>query len=243
MKTQCPHCHTKFNAPDEHEGKKAKCPKCKQPFVIAPFQEAPTEQVCTSCRRKIGEADKIYVVDGQILCGACHRKLQTAAHDPPSQHVVKTTATNAQASPLGSQSPESPREINDRQSWRLSIAVILGIILAVFSARNLFREQREPMYFVWNSSLIITAFCIIVRSFRLHFTGVRLLNILLGVPLGIMSLVGFLWGLLMLIRGGSLSAFCGVAIATVSILVVSAIFVKLGFETGAPTKKRQAKKD
>lgn len=34
MKTQCPSCHTKFKAPEEHENKKIKCPKCSQPFVI-----------------------------------------------------------------------------------------------------------------------------------------------------------------------------------------------------------------
>lgn len=34
METQCPHCKAKFNAPDEYIGKQAKCPKCKQAFII-----------------------------------------------------------------------------------------------------------------------------------------------------------------------------------------------------------------
>ena len=34
MKTQCLHCKKLFNAPDEYNGKKGKCPKCKQSFII-----------------------------------------------------------------------------------------------------------------------------------------------------------------------------------------------------------------
>lgn len=37
MKTKCPHCDAKFKAPSEYEGKKIKCPKCKEPFVVAEF--------------------------------------------------------------------------------------------------------------------------------------------------------------------------------------------------------------
>lgn len=35
MKTECTHCHAQFNAPDNAVGQKARCPKCKNPFVIA----------------------------------------------------------------------------------------------------------------------------------------------------------------------------------------------------------------
>lgn len=34
MKMQCPHCKAVFKAPDEYKGKKSKCPKCKQQFII-----------------------------------------------------------------------------------------------------------------------------------------------------------------------------------------------------------------
>ena len=34
MKTQCPHCKTISNVPDEYQGREAKCLKCKKTFII-----------------------------------------------------------------------------------------------------------------------------------------------------------------------------------------------------------------
>ena len=39
MKTQCPHCNSKFKTADKAVGKEAKCPKCKQRFKIVPVVE------------------------------------------------------------------------------------------------------------------------------------------------------------------------------------------------------------
>ena len=39
MKTKCPHCKANFKVADEHLNKNAKCPKCKQAFVIVPLTE------------------------------------------------------------------------------------------------------------------------------------------------------------------------------------------------------------
>ena len=79
MKTRCPHCRTKFNTPDEHEGKKIKCTKCGQPFVIAPFAEGPAVEVCTSCGRQIGELEQACVWHGVIVCKQCDQKLRKSA--------------------------------------------------------------------------------------------------------------------------------------------------------------------
>jgi predicted Zn finger-like uncharacterized protein len=43
MKTQCPGCKAKFNVSDQNVGKKAKCPKCAQPFTIEPVIETPAQ--------------------------------------------------------------------------------------------------------------------------------------------------------------------------------------------------------
>ncbi|MHC4912821.1 MAG: zinc-ribbon domain-containing protein [Planctomycetota bacterium] len=40
MKTQCPHCESKFNAADEHEGKTVKCSKCGEAFKIVSIAAA-----------------------------------------------------------------------------------------------------------------------------------------------------------------------------------------------------------
>ena len=56
MRTQCPHCKTVFKTREEHEGKKTKCPKCKQPFVVVPFAEpTETEEACKNERKVEGK--------------------------------------------------------------------------------------------------------------------------------------------------------------------------------------------
>lgn len=37
MKTQCPHCKAGFEVRDSYSGKNAKCPKCKQVFVVTAY--------------------------------------------------------------------------------------------------------------------------------------------------------------------------------------------------------------
>ena len=39
MKTQCVHCLTIYNPPDETRGKKVTCPKCHKAFIIVPYVE------------------------------------------------------------------------------------------------------------------------------------------------------------------------------------------------------------
>lgn len=39
MKTQCPHCKSKFNVKEANIGKQAKCPKCTKPFTIQQYAE------------------------------------------------------------------------------------------------------------------------------------------------------------------------------------------------------------
>lgn len=41
MKTRCPYCQKKFKAPDTYAGKQAKCPSCRQSFVVAAYQPTP----------------------------------------------------------------------------------------------------------------------------------------------------------------------------------------------------------
>ncbi len=43
MRTQCPNCNARFTVKEQNVGKRAKCPKCSQPFIIEEFVEAPVE--------------------------------------------------------------------------------------------------------------------------------------------------------------------------------------------------------
>jgi predicted Zn finger-like uncharacterized protein len=76
IKIQCPHCQARFKVPHEHKGKKTKCPKCTQPFVIARFVESTAVEGCTSCGRKIGKAEQAYVSDGRVVCKQCDETLR-----------------------------------------------------------------------------------------------------------------------------------------------------------------------
>lgn len=89
MKTQCPHCKAKINAPDEYKGKKLKCPKCKELFAcVEPAVAAtpakrpkPAEEVskkCENCGRTIGKLEQGYVYRGNVVCPECNEHLQRA---------------------------------------------------------------------------------------------------------------------------------------------------------------------
>lgn len=89
MKTKCPHCDAELKAPDEYEGKKIKCPKCKQAFVIAEFvdksartKEAETHrnviETCANCNRSIGKLETAYVFKGNVVCEQCNELLGQA---------------------------------------------------------------------------------------------------------------------------------------------------------------------
>lgn len=83
MKTQCPHCKAKFNVPDEYKGKKVKCLKCQESFICVEFEtttipattpKAPIEvtEKCKNCGRNIGELEKTYILNGNVVCTQCN---------------------------------------------------------------------------------------------------------------------------------------------------------------------------
>jgi ankyrin repeat protein len=76
MKTQCPHCQTKFKAPDKVTGKKINCPKCNQPFVISPLIKDNKVEVCSNCGKEIGALEQACVISGKIVCAECDKELR-----------------------------------------------------------------------------------------------------------------------------------------------------------------------
>ena len=89
MITKCPHCNTRFKAPDDSKGRKTKCPKCEEPFTIHEFagEAVPSTgakdirkkepDVCARCARKIGQDEQTYVFKGVIVCAECDKKLRS----------------------------------------------------------------------------------------------------------------------------------------------------------------------
>lgn len=90
MKTQCPHCYAKFNSRDEHKGKKVKCPKCNQAFVIGPLAKVTRAESCSRCGREIGEFEQAHVFDGKIICAECNQKLRKVEDDSTIEQAPST---------------------------------------------------------------------------------------------------------------------------------------------------------
>jgi len=89
MKTECPHCKSRFTVKEESVGKKAKCPKCSQAFTIELLSEASVEavvtsreevkrpdEVCSECGAVIGTGEQACVHKGNIVCDKCYNKLK-----------------------------------------------------------------------------------------------------------------------------------------------------------------------
>ena len=74
VKTQCPNCHVKFKVAEEHKGRKVKCPKCSQPFIITPFDAEVPVEVCSNCGRKIGKLEQACILQGERVCSECDQK-------------------------------------------------------------------------------------------------------------------------------------------------------------------------
>ena len=89
MKTECPHCKSRFTVKEESVGKKAKCPKCIQMFTIELLSEASVEaavasseeskrpdEVCSECGAVMGSEEQACVHNGNIVCEKCYNKLK-----------------------------------------------------------------------------------------------------------------------------------------------------------------------
>jgi len=129
MKIRCPHCKANLNARDECKGKQARCPKCKQQFIITPLTEYVHEELCARCGRSIGASQQACVFQGQIVCADCDKKLRE-----PSK--LSTGPEEAPSSETSSRLKLLPfREAN----W-VGIAVGALLMLVAFGISD---EQRK----------------------------------------------------------------------------------------------------
>lgn len=84
MKTRCPDCGVRFNAPDRYKGKKALCPKCRKPFIVTVYHEAPKVELCTNCDREISRSEPACVFEGEIVCAECDKNLRGSKPQEPN---------------------------------------------------------------------------------------------------------------------------------------------------------------
>jgi len=76
IRTQCPHCQTRFKASYMSRGKEVVCPTCSKLFVVGQIADGMTTEECTSCGRTIGKGEPAYVSAGRIICAQCEEGLQ-----------------------------------------------------------------------------------------------------------------------------------------------------------------------
>jgi predicted Zn finger-like uncharacterized protein len=191
MKTQCPHCQTKFNAPDEHKGKKVKCPKCSELFFITQVFERASVDNCAACGRAISGSEQPCVFKGKIVCEKCDEKLRKGLSSVGSKEVHRP--------------PKGTEQVTGEESSGISIAgLVFGIIWFVFVVFVTVQmglrlqedhQQRVPFLFVLSPSLplLVPAICFICRSF---FAGLGLWRAVLTCFAGFLLGCGahcFLW--------------------------------------------------
>ena len=125
MITKCPHCNAKFKVREEYKGRKTKCSKCQQPFVIgesiteskgpAPKKETvqDTPKLCARCGRMIGQLESCYPFKGVVACTECYNKLRPML-------MAESQASDSKYKGVG--------------GWLLVLCVILTIISPVGNA-------------------------------------------------------------------------------------------------------------
>ncbi len=58
MEITCPHCQTKLKGSEDHQGKKVRCPKCKQVFVVRPMRDSTRRPLCMGAGNDVALASK-----------------------------------------------------------------------------------------------------------------------------------------------------------------------------------------
>jgi predicted Zn finger-like uncharacterized protein len=139
MKTQCPHCQTRFNTPQESKGSKIKCTNCSNLFVIEKLVETLPVEVCTQCGNVIGRIEQACIFKGDIVCPKCDTKLRKIESiQSPQTEVPKATL----------------EKVKNTNKSNVSIAgVIVSFILFFFAFspimnNQFFKTQHRPTYTV-----------------------------------------------------------------------------------------------
>lgn len=88
MITKCTHCNTQYKAHDDWKGRKTKCSKCGQSFIIEQFDAESKHpirkssvgekefRICAQCGREIGHSEQACFVDDNNICPECDKKLR-----------------------------------------------------------------------------------------------------------------------------------------------------------------------
>jgi len=239
MKTQCPHCKVKFKARDESVGKKAKCPKCGQPFTIQLFVEASVEastkstenakngdEICSNCKAIIGSQEQAYIHNGNVVCEQCSNKLK-----------LKNSKSTEQKSDVSSGELQEGQEKNHQTLSRkigyggviVSVVIIIAVLLRIgnieltpgYVNKNIL-DSSQATFSDWgvnylNAEQELRSFIWLI-SFWPWF-GAALILLVRSVRFG----PGFLKGLL---------TFLGAYVVLYAIIILGFMLIKFGSPKG-----------
>jgi len=156
MEIACPHCQTRMKWNDEYWGKRVKCPKCKQIFVI---QKPPEEQDTTVSSKP----ETPRSLDREKETIQSRKEIAPKPFEPDNQNILREAA----------QLP--PRDDNVykwRAVWKWTIRTLLclgGAVLGLTLAYiDLYTPARIP--FGWLFGLFLTVFCGLVFLLLLLIT-------------------------------------------------------------------------
>ena len=117
MKTVCPHCHQKYDVPDDYLQQDVTCQKCEKDFTVT------KAKFCAEC----GKANSAQA----FQCHSCKHPFQleirTETEDAASQHLVSSAS-------------------GDRSEAKLSLLLQIVVFL-VADFRNVRRKSRKPVLF------------------------------------------------------------------------------------------------
>jgi uncharacterized paraquat-inducible protein A len=224
MKVECPSCRKRFNAPDEYEGREAKCPVCKQMFKLVPYKKNETVVsaqepertehveaiVCANCERIIGKLEQRCTYNGKTVCSTCHSTLTGVTSTGTRQQACLFCGLTGSVLLLfGSFAPlikvPFAGSINYFRNGEGDGVII--IIIAVISAFFTLLKKFPVLWFTGIGSLLLLAYTYLnfqqnMDQTRSSFRSEMQDNPFAGLGEVIMESVQLEWGWVVLILGG-----------------------------------------
>lgn len=124
----CPRCHSTFSFSRSHAGKRAKCPKCKEPFEIS----------FDSPNSTLAAATQVAAENPPPIPGALTRSIAQPAETQPKMSV-----------PLGSEShPQHPtKRLISLPQWAIiAVPAVVTLLLGYFIGREHLKYQMRSAF-------------------------------------------------------------------------------------------------
>lgn len=141
MKTQCAHCSATHQVSEEHRGKRAKCSKCKQTFVVEFLDGISLDEVPVPASRIRPPGDGSAPSRKPVVAASGSAKESVFASDEPSR--IATEETVAKIYEASADAIAGERSVRDAGQW--SVEQRRSQVMAGFR-RNFERPKTSTSY-------------------------------------------------------------------------------------------------